>query len=254
VPAKREMGPALRLTPLSPACGPCRSRKLDAWRFNAVFVPAPKSRAKIGLSSPGARAGAGSVGAGSDPKIFPYRRAVPRPVSRPGPRTASLCPWAPPDLSTGPESPAYRLCALSVSTVLDPDCSRRTWRAPRLVPPPSGISPSRRSGSKIPSPSPAFRPLPRKGQSPSRCLEDARPDRFGQARDRPVIHFRPDCQWTRVDNSTARRRSGELSAFAPGVALRQPRQAAGPYFRSRCANRRRRRALSLMNPAASCWS
>ena len=46
-PSQREMGPALRLTPLSPACGPCRSRKLYARRFNAVSVPlrrdAPKS-------------------------------------------------------------------------------------------------------------------------------------------------------------------------------------------------------------------
>ena len=40
-------------------------------------------------------------------------------------------------------------------------------------------------GSKIPSSSPAFRPLSRKGQSPFRCLEGALPDRFGQARDRP---------------------------------------------------------------------
>ena len=48
----------MRLTPLSPACGPHRSGKLYAWRFNA----APKS----GLSSPGARAGAGSTWAESD--------------------------------------------------------------------------------------------------------------------------------------------------------------------------------------------
>jgi len=79
---------------------------------------------------------------------------------------------------------------------------------PLLIPPPRGISPSRRSGSKIPSSSPAFQPLPRKGQSPFRCLEGAAGGRFGQARDRPVIHFSALCQWTRLDNSTARRERG----------------------------------------------
>jgi hypothetical protein len=49
---KREMGPALRLTPLSPACGPHRSGKLDAWRFNAVSVPAPKSVPKSAYHRP----------------------------------------------------------------------------------------------------------------------------------------------------------------------------------------------------------
>jgi hypothetical protein len=49
-----EMGPALRPTPLSPACGPRRT--LNAWRLR---VAAPKGRLAM---SPGARAGAGSVG------------------------------------------------------------------------------------------------------------------------------------------------------------------------------------------------
>ena len=210
------MGPALRLTPLSPACGSCRSRKLYARRFNAVSVPAPKSQAEIGLSSPGARAGAGSAGAGSDPKTFPRRLAVPRPVSQPGPRTASLCPWAPPDLSTGPESPAFPTLrprgfnGSGSGSLQDESC-----RSPRLVPPPRGISPSRRTGSKIPSPAPAFRPLSRRGQSPFRCLEDAMPERFGQLRTSRLIHFRQQCQWTKVDNSTVRRRTGGLSPFAP---------------------------------------
>ena len=240
----------MRLTPLSPACGLHRSGELDAWRFNAVSVPAPKSHAEIGLSSPGARAGAGSVGAGSDPKIFPCRLAVPRPVSQPGPRTASLCPWAPPDLSTGPESPAFPTLrprgfnGSGSGLQQDESC-----RSPRLVPPPRGISPSRRTGSKIPSPAPAFRPLSRRGQSPSRCLEDAQPERFGQARDRPVIHFRLECQWTRVDNSTVRRSAGGLSPFVPRLVPKRP-----AYLRSRWARSRSRSALSLMNPAASCWS
>src|SRR5690606_10998425 len=53
---------------------------------------------------------------------------------------------------------------------------------PLHIPPPRGISPSRRSGSEIPSFSPAFRPLPRKGQSPFRYVEGAPSGRFGQAR------------------------------------------------------------------------
>jgi hypothetical protein len=77
--------------------------------------------------------------------------------------------------------------------------------------------------------------LPRRGQSPSRCVEDAQPKRFGQARQRPLIHFRAQCQWTAVDNSTLRRKRRD-------------------YPRSRCASSRKRSALSLMNPAASCWS
>ena len=59
---QREMGPALRLTQLSPACGPCRSRKLDARRFNAAPIGLLRTQPLRGVSSPGARAGAGSVG------------------------------------------------------------------------------------------------------------------------------------------------------------------------------------------------
>lgn len=47
-----------------------------------------------------------------------------------------------------------------------------------------------------------------------------------------LIHCRQIQRWTEVDNSTLRRR----------------------IYRSRCANRRRRRALSLMKPSASFWS
>jgi hypothetical protein len=93
----------LRLTPLSPACGSCRSRKLDAWRFNAAPCSAPKSHAVIGLSSPGARAGAGSVG------DWVWSRGPPLPPggSETGLSTRALaaphCPKALPNLGTGPE-------------------------------------------------------------------------------------------------------------------------------------------------------
>ena len=38
-----------------------------------------------------------------------------------------------------------------------------------------------------------------------RCLEDARRDRVGQGRTLRLIHFGHNCQWRRVDKSTARR-------------------------------------------------
>ena len=158
---------------------------------------------------------------------------------RPGPRTVFACPKV---LRT----PRHQAGNSGLSDIAPSRLHRFEMEVcrsrPDLIPPPRGISPSRRAGSKIPSSSPAFRPLSRKGQSPSRCLEGASRRRFGQARDRPVIHFPAECQWTRVDNPTARRNCRKLSA----IRLNHPR--------SRCARRRRRSALSLMKPAASCWS
>ncbi len=52
------MGPTLRLTPLSPACG--FRRTLYAWRLDPGPT-GPCGQLKVGSLSPGARAGAGSV-------------------------------------------------------------------------------------------------------------------------------------------------------------------------------------------------
>ena len=100
----------------------------------------------------------------------------------------------------------FRLCALAVSTVWDFELLQdEPLSVPTSHPSTTRLSPSRRSGSKIPSSSPVFRPLLGKSQSPSRCLEGALGNRFGQARTGGLIHLRRFSQWTRVDNSTVRR-------------------------------------------------
>lgn len=216
------MGPALRLTPLSPACGPCRSRKLYARRFNAASTGSCEPGRPAASHRPALAPAPVPSEAEPGPKTGPRRPAVPRPVFLPGLRAVRSGPKASPNLGTGPVIRPVRLCAFAASAVRDPVCLGIAPRgSPRLVPRPRGISPSRRYGSKIPSPSLAFRPLSRKGQSPSRCLEDALPGRFGQGRERALIHFRRQCQWTRVDNPTVRRKRRELSA----VALREQPQA-----------------------------
>jgi len=144
-------------------------------------------------------------------RLDPAARRFRDRFSFPGLRAVRSGPKASPNLGTGPVIRPVRLCAFAASAVRDPVCLGIAPRgSPRLVPRPRGISPSRRYGSKIPSPSLAFRPLSRKGQSPSRCLEDALPERFGQARERALIHFRRQCQWTRVDNPTVRRKAPQI--------------------------------------------
>ena len=219
----------MRLTPLSPACG--FRRTLYAWRLDPGPT-GPCGQLKVGSLSPGARAGAGSVRgrANREDLSLPPGGSEAGPVGL-GLERSSLARRCCELLGTRPAIPACPTLRPCGFNGLKLSCRSR----PDLIPPPRGISPSHRGGSKIPSSSPAFRPLSRKGQSPSRCLEGAPCGRFGQARDRPVIHFPPECQWTRVDNSTARR-------FCEN------------QVRSRCARRRSRRALSLMKPAASRWS
>ena len=204
------MGPALRLTPLSPACGP--RRVLDAWRSRRRFMKlsrAHRSSISIARRSRRCRFRRGlSVG--------PKTSAVP-----PGGSEIGLSTWASSSLPHCPEAvlgPRPRSESPTLPTLRPRGFSGLEFGlsedAPGSIPRPRGISPSRRSGSKIPTSAPAFPPLFRKGQSPSRCLEGARRSRFGQARKRPVIHFLPECQWTRLDNSTARRRSRGLSPVA----------------------------------------
>lgn len=209
----REMGPALRPTPLSPACGSRRGH-LTPDAFDAASDWSRRTGATCGVSVVRrSRRRRFRRGPGLIARTCPCRPAVPRPVVsvRASSRSALSEDVASPQHEL--RQPAFRLCALAASTVWDWSAPGRTFERSVLIPPPRGISPSRRSGSKIPSPSPAFRPLPRKGQSPSRCLEDAPGDRFGQRRKRPFIHIRSECQWTRVDNSTVRR---ERRGIIPG--------------------------------------
>ena len=165
--AKREMGPALRPTPLSPACGSRRGH-FTPGAFNTASKPGPEGPSRCAASlSPGARAGAGSVGGWGM-----IARTCPLPpggsatgLSKSLPRAAWHCPKTLPHLSMDFESPALSTLRPRGLNGLGFGSSEDV---PLLIPPPRGISPSRRSGSKIPSPSLAFRPLPRKGQSPSR--------------------------------------------------------------------------------------
>ena len=194
----------MRPTPLSPACGSRRGH-LTPGVFNAASTsPEGPSRSAASLS-PGARAGAGSVGGwGMIARTYPLPPGgSATELSKSLPRAVRHCPKTLLHLSMDFESPALSTLRPRGLNGLGFGSSEDV---PLLIPPPRGISPSRLNGSKIPSPSPAFRPLPRKGQSPSRCLDDASPDRFGQRRNRPVIHFRPKRQWTRVDKLTFRRK------------------------------------------------
>ena len=79
---QREMGPTLRSTPLSPACGPRRA--LDAWRLDAGSdrpLRATEGRLLIARRSRRRRF---RRGPGSIARTCPYRPAVPRPFRRPG--------------------------------------------------------------------------------------------------------------------------------------------------------------------------
>jgi len=211
---KREMGPALRPTPLSPACG---SRgTLDAWRVDA----ARESGVSVARRSRRCRFRRG-LGFDHEDRSRTARRFRDRSFNL----SLERCPHCPkalriPRRQTGKPDLADFAPSRSQRFEIRSCVQSELWGYPGLIPPPRGISPSSRSGSKIPSPSPAFRPLSRKGQSPSRCLDDASPYRFGQRRTGRLIHFRPICQWTRVDNSTARRKIGGVipGRVAPAAA------------------------------------
>ena len=144
---KREMGPALRLTPLSPACGPHRSGKLDAWRFNAVFVPlrrACRNRPIIARRSRRRRFRRDWVRS-EDPSLSPGG-------SETGRSTRASISLASPVGSTRPKpEPERPACAtLRLRGLIGPGSGPLQDESrcdPRLVPPPRGISPSRRSGA-----------------------------------------------------------------------------------------------------------
>lgn len=102
---------------------------------------------------------------------------------------------------------------------------------------------------------PALRSCPKAG---SWCFPVSRVDEWKMRRTSeshkrqsgPLIHFWRHCQWTRVENSTVRRKPGNNPRFAAEI-VRIGRRSGQ---RSRWASKRRRRAFSLMKPAASCWS
>jgi hypothetical protein len=129
-----------------PACGPCRSRKLDAWRFNAVSHQLRKAMPKPAYHRPAlAPAPVPSGRRGLIRRSFPALPAVPRPAFRPSLKrshiTRGLCSTS---AQTGiPAFPTLRPRGFNGSgfgSLQDESC-----RSPRLVPRPRGISPSRRS-------------------------------------------------------------------------------------------------------------
>jgi hypothetical protein len=211
------MGPASLPTPLSPAVG---SRR-NAYR---LACPALRPKALSGMS-PGARAGAGSVGGqvrSEDPSFAlgsseTGRRAwlLERPcLSEDGQF-----------LETGPVRPAF------------PTARPRGFNAPGFdrsedlplpFAPPRGISRSRLERFQNLFFYQGVTPSIRRANPRSRCVEDAPEDRVGQASKARVIHFQAKQRWTKVDKSTVRRTSFR---FPTSVCLERSREALGQRSR-----------------------
>ena len=163
--------------------------------------------------SPGARAGAGSVGGRmkSEDLVQTTRRFRDRSFSQ-----ARQLVWqcgASPLHQGRPASPACRLRTFAASTVWKLQHPRMPWLSSLH------LAVSRRRiecGSKISS---SFRVLPRPSEEPIPALDVWRmpldPESGNGGRGR-LIHFRQECQWTRVDNSTGRRADRRLSPVALG--------------------------------------
>jgi hypothetical protein len=219
------MGPALRPTPLSPACGPRRT--LNAWRLR---VAAPKGRLAM---SPGARAGAGSVGGRmkSEDSSKPLGGSATR-------LSARFVNWF--------GNAGHRLSIRTGRQIRPADFApSRSQRAgscehPERRPWLSSLhrAASRHRvecGSKISS---SFRVLPRRSEEPITALD--------------IWKMRPGPE-------SGKRANPWLSTFNPfaggqGWITCVSKPKSGTYPRSRLANNRKRRAFSLMNPSASCWS
>jgi hypothetical protein len=149
----------LRPTPLSPACG---SRgTLDARRPDAGsdkllralkvgFGFARRSRRRRFRRGSGSIARIDLLPPGGSETVLVGLGLI----------AASALPEGAADSSApGRQSRPFRLCALAASTVWDLVGTKANLGTfPLLIPPPRGISPSRRYGSEIPSSSPVFRP------------------------------------------------------------------------------------------------
>lgn len=186
--------------------------------------------------SPGARAGAGSVRRRMKSEdLLQLARAVPRPIVQPGSSTGSAMRGiASPSEPAG--KPACRLRAFAVSTAWKLRHPKTPWLS---VLHRAAFRRRVESGSKISS---SFRVLSRPSEEPIPALDGWR------------MPFAPDSgNGGRGCLST----SGKIASGQRWITQRLA--AAGQiYPRSRFlslwASRRRRRALSLMNPSASCWS
>lgn len=216
----------MRPTPLSPSCGLRFREELDARRLSRGT---PEGNLAM---SPGARAGAGSVGGRmkSEDLLQTTRRFRDRSLSQVR-QLVRQC-GALPLHRDRPASPACRLRTFAVSTV---------WKLQRPKTPwPSFLhrAASRRrveSGSKISS---SFRVLPRPSEEPIPALDVWR---------------------MRVHPESGKQTKAELSTFNPFAGGQEwitsdSNAKTASYPRSRLANNFSRRALSLMKPSASCWS
>jgi len=151
-------------------------------------------------------------GDGESPKTSSCHPAVPRPVFQPGSSTGSAMrgiasPSEPAGKSGLPTAHLRGFNGLEVAASED---------ALAFIPPPRGISPSRRVRFQSLFFFPGFTPSIRRANPRSRCLEDAPRARVGQAAKGLVIHFQPFCRWTRVDNFRFKAEIRDLSPVAFG--------------------------------------
>jgi hypothetical protein len=182
--------------------------------------------------SPGARAGAGSVGGRmkSEDLVQTTRRFRDRSFGQ-APQLVRQC-GASPLHQSRPASPACRLRAFAVSAVWKLQHPEMPWLSSLH---PAAFRRRVESGSKISS---SFRVLPRPSEKPIPALDVWR---------------------MRRGTESGNGGRGELSTFgenASGQRWITQRLAAkiAAYPRPRLARSRKRSALSLLKPSASCWS
>jgi hypothetical protein len=217
----REMGPALRLTPLSPACG--LRRALYARRFNTARKRCLHRPALAPVPVP--------PEAGYDPKTCPMPSG--------GSETFALIRTssgsALPESIASPSVPDRKLRS--------PDCGAlRLHRSG--TDPPEGVSvlipPPRGCHRRV---DPVLKP----------------PGSLGLGGLRSGSLCRLDVWKMRRATDSGNGGTGQLSTFARIASgqgwITQLLAATRRNYRwSRCARSRKRSALSLMKPAASCWS
>ena len=143
---------------------------------------------------------------------LPNHPAVPRPVFQPCPSTGSAMrgiasPSGPAGKSGLPTLRLRGFNGLEVTASED---------AFAFIPPPRGISPSRRVRFQNLFFFQGFIPSIRRANPRSRCLENASWPRVGQAAEALVIHFQPFYRWTRVDNFSFEHKISGLSPIAFG--------------------------------------
>src|SRR5690606_10998426 len=121
--AEREMGPTLRLTPLSPACG--LRRALYAWRLDAGSDRPLRTTEGRLRYRPALAPVPGPSGAEQATRTCPYRPAAPRLVSSAWASNGARLPEGAANASApGRQFRPVRLCALAASTVWDLVCPR----------------------------------------------------------------------------------------------------------------------------------